>query len=98
MGRPVFIGDEATAAAYRLAGFEIRVVTPDQAALAWRRALEQAPPVLLITGECAAKVPADVLDDALLRCDPPVVIVPDAASRAPLPDYAGRVRASLGIS
>lgn len=94
---PVFIGDEVTGAAYRLAGFDVRVTAPAASLEAWRRALDEAPPAILITAECAAAVPADLLDAALLRCEPPVAIVPDAAARVPLPDVSASVRASLGI-
>lgn len=96
--RPVFIGDEATAAAYRLAGLDARVAEPAQAAAAWAGALREAPPLLLITAECAAALPAGALDAALARCDPPVAVVADAAGRVPLPDLLDRVRASLGIA
>ena len=95
--RPVFIGDEVTGAAYRLAGFDVRIAAPAVSLEAWRGALDEAPPVILITAECAAALPAEALDAALMRCDPPVVIVPDAAVSVPLPDFTTRVRASLGI-
>ena len=95
--RPVFIGDEVTGAAYRLAGFDVRIAAPAASLEAWRRALDEAPPLILITGACAATLPGELLDLALMRCDPPVAIVPDAAASVPLPDYTARVRASLGI-
>jgi vacuolar-type H+-ATPase subunit F/Vma7 len=95
---PVFIGDETTAAGYRLAGFDVRVATPESAPAAWARALGQSPPLLLITAECAAALPVEALDAALARLEPPVAIVPDAAGRVPLPDLLPRVRASLGIA
>jgi vacuolar-type H+-ATPase subunit F/Vma7 len=97
MRRPVFIGDEATAAAYRLAGLDARVAAPAEAAAPWRRALREAPPLLLITAECAAALPPDELDAALARLDPPVAIVPDVGGRVAAPDLMARVRASLGI-
>ena len=96
--RPVFIGDEVTATAYRLAGLDARVATPAQAASQWARALREAPPLVLITAECAAALPAEALDAALARLDPPVAIVPDAANRVAPPDLVARVRASLGIT
>ena len=95
---PVFIGDEVTAAAYRLAGFDVRVPAPGEAPAAFRRALDEAPPLILLGAECAAALPGADLDAALLRCEPPVAIVPDAAARTAFPDYSARVRASLGIA
>lgn len=98
MRRPVFIGDEVTAAGYRLAGLDVRVATPAEAPALWGRVLGEAPPLLLITAECAAALPPEALDAALARLDPPVAVVPDAANRVPLPDFTARVRGSLGIT
>jgi len=95
---PVFIGDEVTAAAYRLAGLDVRIAAPATTLARFRDALAGRPPAILVTAACAEALPADVLDAALLRCDPPVVVVTDAAARAPLPDYGTRVRAVLGIA
>jgi len=95
--RPVFIGDEVTAAAYRLAGFDVRAGAPAEAPTLLARALREPPPLILITAEYAAAVPAADLEAALARLDPPVAIVPDAGARAPLPDFMAHVRASLGI-
>lgn len=95
--RPVFIGDEVTAAGYRLAGLEDRVGGAAEAPALWARALQDAPPLILITAECAAALDAAELDAALARLDPPVAIVPDAGGRVPLPEVMARVRASLGI-
>ena len=96
--QPVFIGDEVTGAAYRLAGFDVRVASPAQSPAALEQALGHAAPAILITAECAAALPDGALDAALARCDPPVAVVPDAADRVPLPDYAARVGATLGIA
>jgi vacuolar-type H+-ATPase subunit F/Vma7 len=96
--KPVFIGDEVTAAGYRLAGLDTRVVAVAGAPQAFAQALREAPPLLLITAECAAALPADALDAALARLEPPVAIVPDAANRAQPPDLLARVRAGLGIT
>lgn len=96
--RPVFIGDEVTAAAYRLAGLEARVAPPEAVAAQWAQALRERPPLVLITAECAAALPAAELDAALARFDPPVAVVPDAGARVAPPDFMARVRASLGIA
>lgn len=96
--RPVFIGDEVTAAGYRLAGLEVRVGGPAEAPALWARTLGEAPPLILITAECAAALDAAQLDAALARLDPPVALVPDAGGRVPLPDVTARVQASLGIA
>jgi len=95
--RPVFIGDEVTAAAYRLAGLDVRVAAPAEVAALWTSALREAPPLILITAECAAALSATEFEAALARFDPPVAIVSDVGGRAPLPDFMAQVRASLGI-
>lgn len=96
--RPVFVGDEVTATAYRLAGLDARVVTPSDTPALWPALLREAPPLIVVTAECAAALPQAVLDAALARLDPPVVVVADAGDRVPLPDLLPRVRASLGIA
>ena len=96
--RPVFIGDEVSAAAFRLAGFDTRVGTAAQAPALWAQALREGAPLVLITAECAAALPPEELDAALARLDPIVAVVPDVSGRAPLPDLMARVQASLGIA
>jgi len=96
--RPVFIGDEATAAGYRLAGLAVEVATPAQARVRLDAARRNGAPLILLTAECARAIPADELDAALEAFAPPVLIVPDAAGRVAPPDMAARVRAALGIA
>jgi len=95
---PVFIGDETTAAAYRLAGLDVEIAAPAEAAARLAGALRRKPPLVLITAECAAAVAPEVLDAALGAFAPPLAIVPDAAQRLAVPDLSGRVRATLGIA
>lgn len=95
---PLFIGDEVTAAAYRLAGLEIEITAPSDAKARLASALRRKPPLILITAACAGAVPAEALDAALAAFAPPVVIVPDAMAARPGPDLAARVDATLGIA
>jgi vacuolar-type H+-ATPase subunit F/Vma7 len=80
MTAPVYLGDEVSAAGYRLAGALVR--TPrageETAALAW--ALSQAPLVLLSTA-VAAGIGEAALRRALSALAPLVLIVPDLAAR-----------------
>ncbi|MFW6023656.1 MAG: V-type ATP synthase subunit F, partial [Myxococcota bacterium] len=55
MGRPVFIGDEVTAAGYRLAGLDVRVPPPEDAGEALRAARATAP-IVLVTAEVVEHV------------------------------------------
>lgn len=96
MTAPVYLGDEVSAAGYRLAGALVR--TPqageEKAALAW--ACGQAPLVLL-SAAVAAGIGDKALRTTLAATVPLVLIVPDLQGEAALPDLATRLRAQLGL-
>ena len=96
MGAPVYLGDEVSAAGWRLAGTAVR--TPrhgeEAAALAW--ACTQAP-LVLVSAAVAAGIAAPLLRTALLALSPLVLVVPDREGRVPLPDLAARLREQLGL-
>lgn len=96
MTAPVFIGDEVTAAGYRLAGLRIYTPALDEITETLHQARRQAP-LILITAEYAARLPAAILNEALAARRPPLTLVPDVAGAVPLPDLAERIRARLGI-
>lgn len=96
MSAPVYLGDEVSAAGYRLAGAIVR--TPpageETAALAWARG--QAPLVLL-SATVAAGIGDRILRTALAAMAPLVLIVPDLQGEVALPDLAARLRGQLGF-
>lgn len=92
-----YIGDEATAAGYRLAGAEVRVPAADEAGEVFRRALDAGAELILLSAGLVASLPRDELDEALLGARPLVAIVPDAHGRHAPPDVARQVRFALGI-
>jgi vacuolar-type H+-ATPase subunit F/Vma7 len=96
MSAPIYLGDELSAAGYRLAGARVRTPAAGEAAqaLAWAR--EQAPLVLL-SAAVAAQIGEAALRPALAALAPLVLIVPDPQGQAPLPDLAARLRGQLGI-
>lgn len=96
MGPPVFIGDEVTAAGFRLAG--ARVVVPETAAVpeVFERARAEAE-LVLITAGCARILPAQTLTPALHALHPLVLIVADARDAVPVPDLEAHVRRVLGL-
>jgi vacuolar-type H+-ATPase subunit F/Vma7 len=94
--RVVFIGDEVTAAGFRLAGIDILVSDSDRAPDAFRHARQTAALVYL-TPDVANALPASVLDDALRALDPPVLVIPDIRQRHEAPDIPARVLGLLGL-
>ena len=96
MAVAIYLGDEVSAAGYRLAGALVR--TPgagaEASALAWARA--QAPLVLL-SAAVAAGIGEAALRGALAALTPLVLIVPDLHGQVPLPDLAARLRGQLGL-
>ena len=97
MARVYYIGDEATAAGYRLAGAEVRVPPVAEIADVFRRAREADADLILLSAQCAVGLPPEDLDAALLGDRPLVAIVPDAHGRHTPPDVAREVRLALGI-
>jgi vacuolar-type H+-ATPase subunit F/Vma7 len=96
MHAPIYLGDEVTAAGYRLAGVQVRVPAPGEAGAAFDAARAQAPLVLVSAG-VAARIDAAQLRAALMALQPLVLIVPDARGEVPRPDLAARLRGQLGM-
>jgi len=96
MSAPVYLGDEVSAAGFRLAGALVRtpIAGDETAALAWARS--QAPLVLL-SAAVAAGIGEALLRAALSAMTPLVLIVPDLQGEVPLPDLAARLRGQLGL-
>ena len=96
MTAPVYLGDEVSAAGYRLAGAIVRtpLAGEEASALAWART--QAP-LVLVSATVAAAVADKALRAALSAPAPLVLIVPDLHGEVPLPDLAARLRAQLGL-
>lgn len=96
MAVPVYIGDEVSAAGYRLAGLRVYVPPEEDVLETIEHALRDAPLVLL-GADLASHLPAIELDRLLSGISPAVVVVPDIRGRAPLPDLAHRLREQLGV-
>ncbi len=93
--RPVFIGNEVTAAGYRLAGLEARTPAPGQERAAVYALLAEEPPLVLLSMEIASALPETELFDILARLEPPVLPVADATGRVPVADLAARIRSGI---
>ncbi|MBM3392790.1 MAG: hypothetical protein FJY34_12590 [Betaproteobacteria bacterium] len=88
MSRIVFLGGEAEAAGFRLAGIEARPVRAGGEAAEFARALEDAD-VLLLGARCAARLPPARLADASAAAWPLLMVLDDS-------DGAEAVRRLLG--
>jgi vacuolar-type H+-ATPase subunit F/Vma7 len=96
MSIPCYIGDEASAAGFRLAG--ARVIVPlagdETAALA---ATRESATLVLISADVATRISAPDLAIAQAALAPLVLIVPDLRREVPMPDLAARLRGQLGL-
>jgi vacuolar-type H+-ATPase subunit F/Vma7 len=92
----VFLGDELSAAGYRLAGVDARVPAPGEEAACLETALKEARLVLL-SARCARAIAPAVLEPALALCAPLVVVVPDWDGTRLSIEPADKVRRILGL-
>jgi vacuolar-type H+-ATPase subunit F/Vma7 len=97
MASVYYIGDEATACGYRLAGAETRVPGAGETDEVLRRAVADGAELILLSAALAGELDAGTLDDALAGMHPLVALVPDVYGRHPAPDVARQVRLALGI-
>lgn len=96
MTAPVYLGDEVSAAGFRLAGLDARVPAPGTESAALAEALASAE-VVLVSAAVAARLPATALRTALCAASPLTVIVPDLRHGTAFADNAARLRRQLGI-
>jgi vacuolar-type H+-ATPase subunit F/Vma7 len=94
MMEPVYIGDEISAAGWRLIG--VRPATPgpgrETAALASAR---EAAPLVLVSAAVAARIDAAALAAGALT--PLMLVLPDPQGEVETPGLAGRLRTQLGL-
>jgi vacuolar-type H+-ATPase subunit F/Vma7 len=93
---PVFIGDEVTAAGFRMAGVRIRTPLEGElpALLEWAN---RETSLIYITAEYAATLSGEQQSVLYAQIRPPVVVIPDIRSNTPVQDLATRLRAQLGV-
>ena len=96
MAAPVYIGNEVTAAGFRLAGVEVRIPVPGEEgeALATARAMA---PLVMVDAAIAALLPPETLRAALRATFPITVVMPDLQQEVASPDISHRLRRQLGI-
>ena len=91
-----YIGDEASAAGFRLAGARVVVPARGEERMALAAARESAA-LVLVSSSVAARIPARELAHAELALSPLTIVVPDLREDAPLPDRGVRLRSELGL-
>jgi len=96
MAAPIYLGDEVSAAGYRLAGVRVRVPESGTEAEALGRARAEAP-LVLVSASVAARIAEDDMRRAMTALAPLVLVVPDLLGETPLPDLAARLRRQLGL-
>jgi vacuolar-type H+-ATPase subunit F/Vma7 len=95
MSAAVYLGDEVSAAGYRLAGATARTPGAGEETAALALAQGQAP-LVLVSVAVAKAIEQSALRVALSAPAPLVLIVPDLHGDAP-PDLATRLRGQLGL-
>jgi vacuolar-type H+-ATPase subunit F/Vma7 len=96
MSAPVYLGDEVTAAGYRLAGARVRVPRHGEETAALAAACADAP-LVLVSAAVAERIAETELRAALAALAPLVLIVPDPIGDTPVPDLAAHLRRQLGL-
>jgi len=94
----IFLGDELSAAGYRLAGVDARVPSPGDEAACLEEALKEAEArVVLLATRCAKAIPPAALEAALALLSPLVIVVPDWDGTQLATEPANKVRRVLGL-
>lgn len=92
----IYIGDELTAAGFRLAGAQILRPAAGEEAACLSRAQRDGQ-LILVSADVAARIPSASLGAALAALAPLTLIVPDLLGRQPIPDRAQRLRRRMGM-
>ena len=96
MSAPIYLGNDVSAAGYRLAGARVRTSAAGDARAALTQALVDAP-LVLVSAALATDIGEAALLPALAATEPLVLVVADANGSAAPPDVAARMRAQLGL-
>ncbi len=90
----IFLGNETSAAGYRLAGAKVCIPRPGEELASLEQARGEAA-LVIVSAEVAARLPASALEPALAAAAPLLLVA--APLRGAEPDLAARLLAQLGI-
>jgi len=91
-----YLGDEASAAGFRLAGVTVITPRPGEEAAALATARNSAG-LVLVCASTATKIKAQDIEAAQAALVPLTLVIPDLRGAVPLPDPALRLRRQLGL-
>ena len=92
----IFVGDELSAAGFRLAGVDARVPQPGDEAACFDQALKDAR-VVLVSSRCARAILPAALEAALALLSPLVLVLPEWDGTQLESEPASKVRRVLGL-
>lgn len=92
-----FIGDEVTAAGFRLAGFDVYIPAAEEVTGVLVKLSEEME-LVIITAEMAQAIPDQLLHQAIVRGRPLILVIPDIRQRFQPVDLTSELRQQLGMS
>ena len=92
----IFVGDELSAAGFRLSGVEALVPPPGDETDCLQRAIKEAR-LVLVGARCAQAIAPAALEAAQALLSPLVMVVPDWDGTESTSDPANKVRRVLGL-
>lgn len=94
----VFVGDELTASAYRLAGIRVAIAAPNDTARMLDEEASGDTSLVLLGAPNANAMALEELHRRIRLASPPIMVVGDAAGRAPIPEFAIWLKQRLGVA
>ena len=91
-----FIGDEVSAAGYRLCGIDVHITDGVDVMPLIRQVCERAS-LVLVSSSAVRNIGIAELDEILASSEPPVLVVPDVRGLHEVPDIVSRIHKQLGM-
>lgn len=98
MKEVVFIGDELSAMAYRLAGIRVVIAPPENIVRTLDEEVADEVNLVLLGALHAQFLGLEELTRRIRLASPPLVVVADVAGKVPLPDFVTLLRHQLGVA